>query len=195
MVITIFVAGIIKDAVPDMIEGFKDAQEDSKTSPANRHQSMTISVKATDTTTKDSLFNQNSKQQLPYTIQEIKMETTTPLWYKIATGVKIPFVFFALFGFFCLIRMVISVTRGQVFIKKNVILMRLFIYSIILYSAIMEISDYFLYQEWTSQLIIKGYEIADYNTTEPWLEFFILALFTEIFAVGVKMKEEQDLTI
>ena len=31
--------------------------------------------------------------------------------------------------------------------------------------------------------------------SEDWISLVVIVLFTEIFAVGVKMKEEQDLTI
>ena len=49
--------------------------------------------------------------------------------------------------------------------------------------------------DWTSQILLDGYEVKSYSIKYPWMMFSILALFIEIFAVGVKLKEEQELTI
>jgi len=37
--------------------------------------------------------------------------------------------------------------------------------------------------------------VKSYSIKYPWMMFSILALFIEIFAVGMKLKEEQELTI
>jgi hypothetical protein len=34
-----------------------------------------------------------------------------------------------------------------------------------------------------------------YSFKYAWFNYMLLALFTEIFAIGVKIKEEQDLTV
>ena len=73
--------------------------------------------------------------------------------------------------------------------------MRYFIYSVILLGVCMEGGTYFLYSDWTSQILLDGYEVKSYSIKYPWMMFSILALFIEIFAVGVKLKEEQELTI
>ena len=92
-------------------------------------------------------------------------------------------------------RTVVSVTRGEVFTQKNVRRMRLFIYSLLLAMACIELSQYMNYQMMADQIRLTGYEIASYSTKTHWFTYAILTLFTEIFAAGVKIKEEQDLTI
>ena len=106
-----------------------------------------------------------------------------------------PLVLFALYGFYCMIRVVISVSRGKVFTRENVNRMHLFVYSIILLGICMETYVYLLHKDAVSQIQFSGYELTSYALTFSWFSYLILALFTEIFAVGVKMKEEQDLTI
>ena len=73
--------------------------------------------------------------------------------------------------------------------------MHLFVYSIILLGICMETYEYLLHKDAVSQIQFSGYELTSYALTFSWFSYLILALFTEIFAVGVKMKEEQDLTI
>ena len=47
-----------------------------------------------------------------------------------------------------------------------------------------------------NQISIPGYKIISYVGYSPdWVAIILPILFAEIFAIGVKMKEEQDLTI
>lgn len=59
----------------------------------------------------------------------------------------------------------------------------------------MEIYEYILHQDAVSQIQFGTIELASYELRFSWFSYLLLALFTEIFAAGVKMKEEQDLTI
>ena len=88
-----------------------------------------------------------------------------------------------------------AVTRREVFIRDNVFRMRVFIYTIILMGILLELKRYCQYCDVVSQIHLAGYEIESYWLKYPWFYFLILALFTEIFAIGVKIKEEQDLTV
>ena len=191
VVIVAFVAEIINAFIPGFIDGWNEAgdSKDFNTELVN------VSVKPIDGAIHDSLLNSTLNKHVPYTIQEISTRGALPSWYKYAMIIYLPFGLFTFYGIYCLIRMIISVTRGQVFTRKNVKRMRFFIYSSILIGGILETTQYLIYQEWTAQIILKGYEITRYEVEYPWLEFLVLALFTEIFAVGVKIKEEQDLTI
>jgi len=49
--------------------------------------------------------------------------------------------------------------------------------------------------EIVKQIELVGYEVSGVKTAVSWTLLVIIILFTEIFAVGVKIKEEQDLTI
>ena len=47
-----------------------------------------------------------------------------------------------------------------------------------------------------TQISFPGYELIPNALTEDnWVPMVVIILFTEIFAIGTKIKEEQDLTI
>ena len=192
LVIVIFIGDSLKDAFSGAIDGWNEAGERKIFSG----QVETLSVKADRSVAVDSLFNQTMNQKSPYRIEEIGTEVELPvantLFYFF---VVFPACLFALYGVYCMIRVILSVTRGDVFSRKNVRRMRFFIYSFLLAMACMEVYCYLNYQEAVSQIRLSGYEIVSYTIKYSWLPYVILALFTEIFAVGVKIKEEQDLTI
>ena len=52
-----------------------------------------------------------------------------------------------------------------------------------------------IYHDLASQVQLEGYEVLPYSFKYAWFNYMLLALFTEIFAIGVKIKEEQDLTV
>ena len=109
--------------------------------------------------------------------------------------VAFPLALFVLYGIYCLIRLVIAVLRGSVFTRKNVRRMRIFVYSTLLLGVLFELMSYASYLNVTAHVAIPGYEVAYGGLEYTWLPYLLLALFTEIFAIGVKLKEEQDLTI
>lgn len=192
LTITIFLVEVVRSFIPGFINGWNEADDSHKF----RNELLTVSVRPTDSSVvNDSLLNLNLKKPVAYTLREINTKGENPSWYIASILSCLPLALFALYGFYCLIRVVISVTRGDVFNKLNVRRMRFFIYSTILMGAFMETLQYFLYREWASQIVLNGYEVTDYSAKYSWLPYLTIALFTEIFAVGVKIKEEQDLTI
>ena len=47
-----------------------------------------------------------------------------------------------------------------------------------------------------TQISLPGYELVGDTLIETdWISMIVIILFTEIFAMGTKIKEEQDLTI
>ena len=191
IIIIVFIVGTVKHFIPGFMDGWNEAGD----SKEYGNELVYVSVSPTDTAVKDSLFNSKLNEQVPYTIQEVSTRGETPTWYKVVLISSLPVCLMALYGFYCLIRVVISTTRGNVFTRKNVKRMRFFIYSVLLAGIFLELSQYFLYREWAAQIVLKGYEVASYEVKYSWLPYLILALFTEIFAAGVKIKEEQDFTI
>ena len=154
-----------------------------------------ISIKAEKNIAVDSLFNSVIQQNVPCRMSSLETEIQPSFINKLILMLAFPLVLFALYGFYCIIRVVISVSRGKVFTRENVNRMHLFVYSIILLGICMETYEYLLHKDAVSQIQFSGYELTSYALTFSWFSYLILALFTEIFAVGVKMKEEQDLTI
>lgn len=192
LVIVMFIAEVIMSSgTADFRRGWNSAGNSRELN----FSTVDISIKAEKTVAVDSLFNSAIQQNVPCRMASMETEIQPSFVNKLIFALAIPFVFFALYGFYCMVRVVISVSRGKVFTRENVNRMRLFVYSIILLGICIETYEYLLHRDAVSQIQFSGYELTSYGLTFSWFSFLILALFTEIFAVGVKMKEEQDLTI
>lgn len=190
---------IVAFVVQDVVDGFRGATDGWQAAGDKTGHSIHIDlpVRPTDTF-------------VPDTLQSITTGTATPYWATRIEGysdiepsvaqmacvfVAVILVLFVLYGIYCLVRLVIAVLRGSVFTRKNVRRMRIFIYSTLLFAASFEVMRYASYLNVTAHVDIPGYEVVYSGLEYAWLPYLLLALFTEIFAVGVKIKEEQDLTI
>ena len=192
LVIVVFVAEVImSNGTSDFRRGWNSAGNSREL----KFSTVDISIKAEKTIAVDSLFNSVIQQNVPCRMSSLETEIQPSFINKLILMLAFPLVLFALYGFYCMIRVVISVSRGKVFTRENVNRMHLFVYSIILLGICMETYEYLLHKDAVSQIQFSGYELTSYALTFSWFSYLILALFTEIFAVGVKMKEEQDLTI
>ena len=192
LVIVVFVAEVI---MSNGTADFRRGWNSSGNSRELKFSTVDISIKAEKTIAVDSLFNSVIQQNVPCRMSSLETEIQPSFINKLILMLAFPLVLFALYGFYCMIRVVISVSRGKVFTRENVNRMHLFVYSIILLGICMETYEYLLHKDAVSQIQFSGYELTSYALTFSWFSYLILALFTEIFAVGVKMKEEQDLTI
>lgn len=192
LVIVVFIAEVIMSSgTADFRRGWNSAGNSREL----KFSTVDISIKAEKNIAVDSLFNSVIQQNVPCRMSSLETEIQPSFINKLILMLAFPLVLFALYGFYCMIRVVISVSRGKVFTRENVNRMHLFVYSIILLGICMETYEYLLHKDAVSQIQFSGYELTSYALTFSWFSYLILALFTEIFAVGVKMKEEQDLTI
>ena len=180
----------LRGGVQGVIDGWNEAGD-------NREFNFptSVSVKADKTVAADSLFNSEMKQQIPYRIEALQTDIDVSVWSTVLDVAMFPIALLCLYGVYCMARMVVSVTRKEVFTRKNVKRLRIFIYVMILTGIFMELRHYCQYCDIVSQIHLSGYAIEPYSLKSPWAFFLLFALFTEIFAVGVKIKEEQDLTI
>ena len=122
-----------------------------------------VEVRPLETTILDSLRNSKMNENLPYKIDKVSVAIVPSTWSSIVLCFGAFAVLAILAGIYCLIRVLISISKRNVFTHDNVSL--------------------------------PGYEIKGFSMSEDWVSLVVIVLFTEIFAVGVKMKEEQDLTI
>ncbi|MEO4768629.1 DUF2975 domain-containing protein [Bacteroides uniformis] len=122
-------------------------------------------------------------------LSELVSTTTLVLFLLFPAGL------FALYGFYSVARLVLTATKGEVFVHKNVRRMRIFVYALISVSLLFELQQWGIYHDLASQVRLEGYEVLPYSFKYAWFNYMLLALFTEIFAIGVKIKEEQDLTV
>ena len=125
---------------------------------------------------------------VPYSIAEVKCEVR-PSWF-IAIALTFGSFFVALIGIYsiyCLIRLLS---------RRNVYWIRWFAYvNAGIYLALM-FFEWLLERDAVSQLRIPGYQVVGIeHTVYDFSSFFVIVLLAEVYAVAVKIKEEQDLTI
>lgn len=195
LALLVIVAFVVQDLV-GMFSGFTDGLHAAGDSTEyNAH--FDLAVRPADTLVPDSLQGVTNGVKAPYWATRIegygRIQKSVP--QVVLNIVAFPLALFVLYGIYCLIRLVIAVLRGSVFTRKNVRRMRIFVYSTLLLGVLFELMSYASYLNVTAHVDIPGYEVAYGGLEYTWLPYLLLALFTEIFAIGVKLKEEQDLTI
>lgn len=158
--------------------------------------SVKLNVEPLPDTTIDSLNNNRVKYPLPYTVTEIETYAKPSAWYLLFMGLSFPGLFLALIGFCFLIKLIISISRREVFTAANVLHLRWYAYTSAGLKILVAIQEWFTGSAAMNQISLPGYEIISYAGYSPdWVAMIIPILFAEIFAIGVKIKEEQDLTI
>lgn len=180
----------------DVINGFMDGyhETDDQTEYAS---TVHLRVKPTEAAVPDSLYCTATESRVPYHISSLdaSADIHPSTGYEVVTVLSGLCALLGLYGIYCFVRLLISVMRGQVFTRKNIRRMRFFTYSLMLFALCIELQQWFMHHDMTSQFALDGYTAVDYELKGAWVSYFLLALFTEIFAVGVKLKEEQELTI
>ena len=195
LALLVIVAFVVQDLV-GMFSGFTDGLHAAGDSTEyNAH--FDLAVRPTDALVPDTLQGVTNGVKAPYWATRIegygRIQKSVP--QVVLNIVAFPLALFVLYGIYCLIRLVIAVLRGSVFTRKNVRRMRIFVYSTLLLGVLFELMSYASYLNVTAHVVIPGYEVTYGGLEYTWLPYLLLALFTEIFAIGVKLKEEQDLTI
>ena len=178
-----------ESASDSFMEGYNSVYE-------NRfYQTASVDLKPLSDTRLDSLSISLSKENVPYKIEKIRVPIVPSIWTSIITFFGVFFTFALLIGLYCLIRLFISISKRDVFTGRNVLRIRIFTYSLVAFSFLNSLTEWFNYLEVTKQIVLPGYEVKSFEMSADWLLLVIVVLFTEIFAVGVKLKQEQDLTI
>lgn len=193
-----FIGGLDEDW-KDFKKGFEEGQSGATEMYESGHHMITrvkLNVKPLSGTTVDSLNNNRVDSPLPYTVTEIETYAKPSAWYILVIGLAIPGLFFFLIGFYSLIRLLISISRRKVFTPANVLRLRWFAYTSASLKILTAIGEWLTGSAAMNQICIPGYKIISYVGYSPdWVAIILPILFAEIFAIGVKMKEEQDLTI
>lgn len=158
--------------------------------------SVRLNVEPLPDTTIDSLNSNRVKYRLPYTVTEIETYAKPSAWYLLFMGLSLPGLFLALIGFYFLIKLLISISRREVFTSANVLHLRWYAYTSAGLKILITIQEWFTGSAAMNQISLPGYEIISHAGYSPdWVDMIMPILFAEIFAIGVKIKEEQDLTI
>ena len=177
----------------DFVRGFHEGLTEDERMFTNN-----VPLSPTATCVPDTAYFAATGEQLPYVLGKISLRGTDvrpSSWLTVSTLLLVSFALLGLYGFYCFVRMLISVTRGEVFSRRNVRRLRFFVYGLMAAMLMIELQQWFIFQELAVPYAPAGYEAVYPGLKSDWINYILLALLTEIFAVGVKLKEEQDLTI
>ena len=195
LALLVIVAFVVQDLM-DGFRGFTDGYQAAGDSTEHKMH-FDLAVRPTDTFVPDTLRSIATGTETPYWATRIEAygDFEPSVAMKVCVVAAAILALFVLYGIYCMIRLVIAVLQGCVFTHKNVRRMRIFVYSALSLGVLFEVVSYVSYLNVVANVVIPGYEVVYGGLKYTWLPYFLLALFTEIFAVGVKLKEEQDLTI
>ena len=184
-----------EDGWSSFLEGYHEGARTYKSVPDNLYR-VSLEVKPLESIANDSIFNQVAGQKVPYWTSEITTYTQPSLWITLVMIISALSMFAFIIGFYLFVRFLLEVSKRNVFCEANVWRIRFFVYS---YTAIvisMELFAWIAGGAAIAQTQIPGYQIIDHAETSPeWMPVIMMIILAECFAIGVKMKEEQDLTI
>ena len=193
LALVMFVVAEVGDGFRGFMDGWNSADEQAA---LKMHTPFTLNLEAENALVLDTLKNQVDGKLLPYVMDCVEVDGLKyPAWFGWGWLLIMPFALLGLYGFYCVVRVILSVSRGEVFTQENVRRMRFFAYPALVGVFILELHQRMLYDYMASQVMLEGYQVANYAQHSSLFCYAMLALFTEIFAAGVKLKEEQDLTI
>ena len=192
LALVVFIGSVVTDMFSGFMDGWNEAgdQKDFHALP-----SVSLLVRADDTLPADTLISAAQDTPMYCNTSEVSVQGFRSTKWRWVSFLLFPAGLFALYGFYSVARLVLTATKGEVFVRKNVRRMRIFVYALISVSLLFELQQWGIYHDLASQVQLEGYEVLPYSFKYAWFNYMLLALFTEIFAIGVKIKEEQDLTV
>ena len=153
IVILALIGGALKDAIPGFIDGWNDAETDSQLVLPADFNSVSLSVDGYKDGIPDSLFNRAMQANVPCEVNGVNTYVKHNSWVHAMGFVILPVILLVFYGVYCLICLLISVSRGEILIRKNIRRLRFFIYPIMAFSALYELQNYILYRIATSELV------------------------------------------
>ena len=184
-----------EDGWSSFLKGYHEGARSHKTIPNNLYR-VSLEVMPTEGTTNDSIFNEVAERKLPYQVSEITTYTQPSQWITLVMILTAFSMFAFIFGFYFFIYFLVEVSKRNVFCEANVWRIRFFVYSYTAIVVSMELFAWIAGGAAVAQTQIPGYQIINHAEASPeWLPVIMMIILAECFAIGVKMKEEQDLTI
>ena len=137
-------------------------------------------------------------QTVPYSIGGVRCRIQPGRAILVALSLgSVGVLIFSIYAVYCLIRVLIRISKRDVFSRRNIGWIRWFAYiNAGIYLAII-CFEWLIEREAVSQLQIPGYQVVGIEHALPYdfSSVLIIVLLAEVYAVAVKIKEEQDLTI
>ena len=91
--------------------------------------------------------------------------------------------------------MYLSLCKGEVLTRLNATRLRKFVYFFTLFNVVLEVERVIALMQVRGQLLLDGLRLNEGLTRTDWTCLLMLIFLTEVFALAVKLKEEQELTI
>lgn len=184
----------------DFKQGFEDGQKSSTYDTQADSHGFRAEIRVTPISTpSDSLNLQLTGKTVkaPYQVSEVTClikETPTMLITIIFSALGV--IVLSVYGVYCLIRVLICITRQDIFSRRNIRWLRWIAYGQLAVTSLSFLLDWSIEQAVLAQVSLPGYQVTGVTPIPlQWESVILIVLLTEIFATAVKIKEENDLTI
>lgn len=184
----------------DFKQGFEDGQKSSTYDTQADSHGFRAEIRVTPISTpSDSLNLQlpGKTVKAPYQVSEITClikETPTMLITIIFSALGV--IVLSVYGVYCLIRVLICITRQDIFSRRNIWWLRWIAYGQLAVTSLSFLLNWSTEQAVLAQVSLPGYQVTGVTPIPlQWDSVILIVLLTEIFATAVKIKEENDLTI
>lgn len=184
----------------DFKQGFEDGQKSSTYDTQADSHGFRAEIRVTPISTPgDSLNLQLSGKTVkaPYQVSEVTClikETPTMLITIIFSALGV--IVLSVYGVYCLIRVLICITRQDIFSRRNIRWLRWIAYGQLAVTSLSFLLNWSIEQAVLAQVSLPGYQVTGVTPIPlQWDSVILIVLLTEIFATAVKIKEENDLTI
>ena len=176
-------------------KGYEEGARSHNTIPDNLYP-VSLEVIPIERSANDSIFNQVAERKVPYQVSEITTYTQPSKWITLVMIISGFSCIAFIIAFILFIQFLFEVSKRNVFCESNVWRIRFFVYSYTAIVVSMELFAWIAGGAAIAQTQIPGYQIIDHAEASPeWTPVIMMIILAECFAIGVKMKEEQDLTI
>lgn len=148
----------------------------------------------------DSVYNTKSGEYVPafYTQMGVSLPVHENAWAMVASILSTyVYMFAAISAFIIFIFIIVSVNKSNIFTWKNVSRLR-WLGGLLIISFIGSVIPHIItYATFSAEFAMKGYSLSldDLFSVLTLALGLVSYVFAEIFAIGLRMKEEQDLTI
>ena len=184
----------------DFKQGFEDGQKSSAYDTQAVSHGFRAEIRVTPiSTSSDSLNLQlpGKTVKAPYQVSEITClikETPTMLITIIFSALGV--IVLSVYGVYSLIRVLICITRQDIFSRRNIRWLRWIAYGQLAVTSLSFLLNWSIEQAVLAQVSLPGYQVTGVTPIPlQWESVILIVLLTEIFATAVKIKEENDLTI
>lgn len=184
----------------DFKQGFEDGQKSSAYDTQADSHGFRAEIRVTPiSTSSDSLNLQlpGKTVKAPYQVSEITClikETPTMLITIIFSALGV--IVLSVYGVYSLIRVLICITRQDIFSRRNIRWLRWIAYGQLAVTSLSFLLNWSIEQAVLAQVSLPGYQVTSVTPIPlQWESVILIVLLTEIFATAVKIKEENDLTI